>query len=55
MIYVVMAIVLGYAGWQLYKFFRKVNDGGCGGGCAGCGSNGNCSIQSEELIQVDLK
>jgi hypothetical protein len=46
MIYVVIAAVLGFAGWQLYKFVRRINTGSCAsGGCSGCHSNVNCSLQ----------
>ncbi|MET3287497.1 FeoB-associated Cys-rich membrane protein [Brevibacillus fluminis] len=37
MIYLVMAVVLGFATWQLIAFAKRARAGKCGGGgCSGC-------------------
>ncbi|MFC4076245.1 FeoB-associated Cys-rich membrane protein [Salinithrix halophila] len=48
MIYLVIAAVLGFAAWQLVSFVRRLKNSGSAcssGGCSGCPSSGNCSIQ----------
>ncbi|MBN2909175.1 hypothetical protein JQC72_06520 [Polycladomyces sp. WAk] len=46
MIYVVIAAVLGFAGWQLYKFVRRMNVGCCStSDCASC----DCSLKKYKV------
>jgi hypothetical protein len=55
MIYGLMAGVLGFAAWQLIAFVKRAKAGMCAGGCGGCASRGNCSIQNGTLIQIEEK
>jgi uncharacterized membrane protein len=55
MIYVIMAIVIGFAAWQLVAFFKRSKSGGCASGCHGCSANGNCQIQQIHPSKVDKK
>lgn len=38
MIYFVIALVLGFAGWQLFSFMKRAKKGACSG-CSGCADN----------------
>lgn len=50
MIYAVIAAVLGFAGWQLYKFVRRINRGGCASGCCeGCEVSQTCASSKASL------
>lgn len=52
MIYAVIAAVLGFAGWQLYKFVRRINRGGCASGCCeGCEVSQTCASSKEASLR----
>ncbi len=55
MIYVIIAVVLGFAGWQLFQFVKRARGGSCASGCNGCGSDGNCSIQHSQMPKIEGK
>jgi hypothetical protein len=48
MIYVVIAVVLGFAAWQLFAFAKRAKKGHCAGGCSGCAVKGYCSQMAEK-------
>ncbi|BCJ88183.1 FeoB-associated Cys-rich membrane protein [Effusibacillus dendaii] len=54
MIYAVMAVVLGVAGWQIVNLVRRAKRGMCASGCSGCGSNGHCPIQNTHNNSIDV-
>ncbi len=44
-IILVLTLLVGLAGWNIYK--RK-KEGGCGCGCAGCSKAGMCHLQNKK-------
>lgn len=50
MIYAVMAVVLGFAAWQIYRFVRRLRSNECpSGDCPSCGAQSCCSRGEERI------
>ncbi|WP_074042303.1 FeoB-associated Cys-rich membrane protein [Desnuesiella massiliensis] len=49
----ITASIFAFAGFMLYKNFKKSKSGSCG--CDGCSSSTNCSGCSSNLISINKK